>query len=406
MEIIERDISKKNVKSLEKHLQEISPKIRKRDPYNLYGNPHCIGRYINEMTRYPPINDKIKIKVEDEDPETEFKSQKQFIFNTQQHQGQRKLLLSEIQFLSKFGNADTIIYPGAAPGNHIVFLTKMFPHFKWILIDPAPFNPKLSNNENITIINGYMTDEMCEEFRELYPSSILISDIRSIDTSSFENLLNDEVQVFSDMIMQQNWVLTLQPIACSLKFRFPFEDIVLQPNGELTEYFSKRIEEMKEKYNIPFITDGKYYEYLNGDMMIQAFPPKYSTETRLFASRPYEMMTYNSKSYERKLAYYNQNIRTEMHHQKEIYLRRDIGLDCCNDCCLETMILEEYFKNNREIAISLTGKDKMEEAVISLSIKISKNLNKSPGNLDLVGKERKFADIKHREFAPNRGEIS
>src|SRR5437868_821867 len=59
--------------------------------------------------------------------------------------GQRKLLLSEIEFLTIYWNAQEIpdpivVYVGAAHGNHIPLLSEMFPSFEFHLYDPAKFN--------------------------------------------------------------------------------------------------------------------------------------------------------------------------------------------------------------------------------------------------------------------------
>jgi hypothetical protein len=59
------------------------------------------------------------------------------------HIGQRKLLLSEIQFLtlnleSKNDEA-FVVYAGAAPSNHIYLLRELFPNVKFLLVDPNEF---------------------------------------------------------------------------------------------------------------------------------------------------------------------------------------------------------------------------------------------------------------------------
>lgn len=60
---------------------------------------------------------------------------------TVDHWGQRKLLLSEIEFLTHYAReGDVVLYAGAAPGNHVRFLAEnMFPRLRFILVDPARF---------------------------------------------------------------------------------------------------------------------------------------------------------------------------------------------------------------------------------------------------------------------------
>lgn len=62
------------------------------------------------------------------------------------HVGQRKLFLSELQFLTKVHQNENkinytpfVIYAGAAAGHHTYHLTTHFPNMKFILIDPNPF---------------------------------------------------------------------------------------------------------------------------------------------------------------------------------------------------------------------------------------------------------------------------
>ena len=58
------------------------------------------------------------------------------------HIGQRKLLMTEVLFLSKCAKInDTIVYAGAAPGLHIPFLQSLFANkrLKYELYDPRAF---------------------------------------------------------------------------------------------------------------------------------------------------------------------------------------------------------------------------------------------------------------------------
>ena len=56
------------------------------------------------------------------------------------HSGQRKLLLTEIEFLtyvsSKLTDLKLVVYAGSAPCEHISIILKMFPDLKFLLIDP------------------------------------------------------------------------------------------------------------------------------------------------------------------------------------------------------------------------------------------------------------------------------
>lgn len=61
------------------------------------------------------------------------------IITTNCHAGQRKLMLTEIQFYSCI-EENLIVYSGSAAGDHMSVILKMFPNKKFILIDPAFHN--------------------------------------------------------------------------------------------------------------------------------------------------------------------------------------------------------------------------------------------------------------------------
>ena len=79
-------------------------------------------------------------------PTEPYKCEPEYV-KTVVHWGQRKLLLSEIEFLTLIGRNDlrgaTVVYARAGPGTHIPQLTRMFPQVHFILVDPAPFAREL-----------------------------------------------------------------------------------------------------------------------------------------------------------------------------------------------------------------------------------------------------------------------
>lgn len=76
------------------------------------------------------------------------------------HWGQRKLLLSEIEFLTLYSEPGiTVVYAGAAPGTHIGYLSRLFPEVsRFVLVDPSPFTCQPS--DRIVVRNEYMTTEV------------------------------------------------------------------------------------------------------------------------------------------------------------------------------------------------------------------------------------------------------
>lgn len=80
------------------------------------------------------------------------------------HWGQRKLLMSEIEFLTLHGHkANLVVYAGAAPGTHISMLSEMFPQHNFILVDPSPFTVKES--DRIVCMQQLFTDELAREIK-------------------------------------------------------------------------------------------------------------------------------------------------------------------------------------------------------------------------------------------------
>ena len=63
---------------------------------------------------------------------------------------QRKLLLSEIEFLTMYAEPeDTMVYAGAAPGNHTEYLSSLFPLVNMVLVDPNKF--QCAETDRITV---------------------------------------------------------------------------------------------------------------------------------------------------------------------------------------------------------------------------------------------------------------
>lgn len=142
-------------------------------------NPHV---YQNESAAYM---DKFVRILTDDFPELKYRPRQHDEDRSTVHFGQRKLHLSEIEFLTNFckdiseiKEKITLIYAGAAPGTHITKLSSMFPFINFVLVDPAPFIVKPS--EQIEIIEDYFTDSMAEDMFSKYKNDLrlFISDIR------------------------------------------------------------------------------------------------------------------------------------------------------------------------------------------------------------------------------------
>jgi len=202
--------------------------------------------------------------------------------------GQRKLIMSIIQFFTIYWDPKrypepTCVYVGAAPGVSINVMSILFPSIKWILYDKNDMNRGLPK-ENVTFIQDYFEDKDVEQYKGK-DGIFFISDIRGGGyTKEFgaEQSDRNETIVMNDMLLQQNWVLEINPVFAQLKFRLAYT------------YFED--------------DEGKY-PYLQGIPYRQCYNGLTSAEGRLVPTRnekgEYYLTEWSSKEYEDKFFYFN-----------------------------------------------------------------------------------------------------
>jgi len=215
------------------------------------------------------------------------------------HNGQFKLLMSEIWFFSTYlKNANTaiVLYIGAFSGSHIITLSKMYPYLIFHAYDPkfaskdseARMGQRLRDesiqNKNIIIEAKLFDDKEMErwiKFRKENKTDLyLISDIRSmkysttisksekqagktryitekVDLTPQQNSENED-GIQDQMLLQQEWVEKIDPTESLLKFRLRFYEKKLDSD----DYWS-------------------FFEYLDGTVFIQQWVGPHSTECRL-----------------------------------------------------------------------------------------------------------------------------
>lgn len=241
------------------------------------------------------------------------------------HWGQRKLLLSEIEFLTicaRDHGTDvhrcTVVYAGAAPGTHIDALSKMFPEAHFVLVDPAPFTVRPSRR--IEIIQDMFTDDLARQLSRR-PNVLFISDIRTADPNR-DSLEESEARIKNDMSAQWQWHLLLGSLRSMLKFRLPW--------------------------------DKDQSRYLDGDVYLPVWGPTSTTEARLITSRddPSATRVYDHELYEGQMYYHN----TVMRPSKYNHFVRGEGLDRCYDCRAEVAILDAYIEDIGHFNPSYTDK--------------------------------------------------
>ena len=259
------------------------------------------------------------------------------------HWGQKKLLLSEIQFLTniciklniKKLKDYVIIYIGSADGTHLPILFEMFPELEWHLYDPNPFSKyvKKYGKNKVFIYNEYFTNETIYKIKKNINKKILfISDIR---------VTPKDEQVMKDMKDQGKWGLELNADFMLLKFRLPYNE----PNT----YKPLNINDLEfnKKYINNFDLIAKDCIYLKGIIYLQLYHPTYSTELRLFVEKnkenKYSLDDYNYIDIENKLFNYNSEIRGILNNENYEFLNLIPGYDTSIECILEYNIIEKYY---------------------------------------------------------------
>lgn len=203
------------------------------------------------------------------------------------HRGQRKLFLSELDFITeKYIEGANVVYIGSSPGYHITKIAKMFPSLTFYLYDNRKNEAK---GDNIVFKQMYMTADEAKVLRKVVKSKpiLFISDIRSMTADTPEQF---ELDVMSDLQLQLDVARLLQPMVSMFKFRLPFNKTKIK--------------------------------YVDGVIKLQVWAGKTSAETRLWVSDLDKERIYNGKEYEEKMFYFNTVMRPngyDQNKEREIY---------------------------------------------------------------------------------------
>jgi hypothetical protein len=308
------------------------------------------------------------------------------VFPPGDHIGQRKLLMSEIQFLTNYkGKSKFVVYAGAAPGHKTHYLSLLFPEYTFILVDPNKFelflpsgkthrqevHPDITHISNkyptqsnlskvkstgsalcaffkkkkykIYIMEEFFTNKLAKQLKSL--NSIFISDIRTGDAKTG---IPGDLHIIQNTSMMFNWIMLMQPDKSLLKFRSPYK------SEKDKDYFKKNYKKYKKdftlskKYGIDFVGDYEKgeFNFLNSVIYLQTWARVRSTETRLCVNSPLTKkpkIVINYKSYENSFHYYNTINRSFVYHVNK-YASPEIGVGHCNDCAIECCIWESYIK--------------------------------------------------------------
>jgi hypothetical protein len=270
-------------------------------------------------------------------------------FQSRCHWGQKKLLLSEIQFLTKVCQKlntkslkdYAVVYVGAAHGFHFPILYNLFPDLIWLLYDPARFSKEASmhpQKQRVKIFNQFFTDETIKHAKQNSENRkiLFISDIR---------LSPDEEAVMKDMISQAKWGTDLEADYMLLKYKLPYDDenTILYKTNTIDDL------QINPKYiiNPKLKADDKTLLYLKGDIYIQLFAHIHSIELRLMVEKvngKYELDIVKYSEIEKKMFYFNINLRTSWSTEDYDFLHYIPGYDSSIECVMEYFIIKNYYE--------------------------------------------------------------
>ena len=120
----------------------------------LFKTPHfkeTLSEYYDLINKKCPTVDNPPIITLDDIPNSKIKYTHHFACKAGLHVGQRKLFLTEIQYLTNYfikypeqmKKTVYVVYAGAAPGHHTYLLSSFFPNVVFILVDPNKFQLRL-----------------------------------------------------------------------------------------------------------------------------------------------------------------------------------------------------------------------------------------------------------------------
>jgi hypothetical protein len=273
-------------------------------------------------------------------------------FQSRCHWGQKKLLLSEIQFLTKVCkklnikslNNYAVVYVGSADGRHLPILYDMFPDLLWLLYDPGKFSneSRMHKDKNkVKIFNQFFTDDTIEHVKKNAENRkiLFISDIR---------LSPSEESVMKDMISQAKWGTDLEADFMLLKYKPPYD------TENTDTYKTNNIDDLQinKKYisnpDLQTNKNEKYFLYLKGDIYIQLYAHIHSVELRLMVEKingKYELDKVKYSDIEQKMFYFNIFTRVNWHNDKIYdFLNYIPGYDSSIECVMEYFIIKNYYE--------------------------------------------------------------
>ena len=287
-------------------------------------------------------------------------------WRNRKHDGQRKLLLSEIEFLMHVvkthqGAADTpyeVIYAGAAPGTHLKLLIWMFPTLcKWHLVDPVfagenhrfKFIKHVSGRKQATQLYHY--EDNVEVTQEDYLVRMLKDHYHSVHGGNYNVIPEMVVGTHNEIIekiavygtLADNSTMTEiedkldedAQIVLISDIRTPFSNTMseaeveklVQNDMQLQAGWHKLLQPISTmlKFRLPYVAKevpNIHYEYLAGRLYLPIWGRGATTELRLVIDNANEITDnnfpttiYDCRKIMNNLYYFNTEIREKVRYE-------------------------------------------------------------------------------------------
>lgn len=262
------------------------------------------------------------------------------------------------------------------------------------------------SNDRVFIIQDYCDGDMCKLIKkslDKYNEKIyFLSDIRTV-------LIDDapsDLDILLNNILQVDFLKILKPESSMLKFRPYYLTSInkeymknLKEGKNLTpilESMKNNLDNAKKNYNIDFLKEyfNKKCYYFQGDIYLQPWGPKGSTETRLIVLKndiDKKFINYDIKEWEDKHYTFNRwkQFKWINPFYEKIKDYKKIKYDYCIDCGIEIAILMSYItgideSNTEKIKNNMTKKNI--DLLIELYNKINyiSNTNFTDSNMCLL----------------------
>ena len=257
------------------------------------------------------------------------------------HYGQRKLLISEIEFFVKHGvGRKIVVYVGAASGTHILILAQMFPEKKFLLYDSQPFAKCIKKHPNIQLNSHLFTDTTAELLAaEHKPEEMLfISDIRDSNHHTHGPVIAEK-RMIDNMHDQLRWFAILD------RRYEQWRSLLGSPNMPPEHNYEGNLACML-KFKVPFKKGA--FRYLDGDLYLPVWGPVKTSECRLMIGPGMRKGKFwDQEEHTETLAYFN-NVKRCAKYPNE--LAGSHGMDECYDCTAEVHVVKEYMSKIRRVS--------------------------------------------------------